>query len=228
MKKANTGWTYVSTVEYELMTGADGAHIHRRPKDGSPYIHQKDIERYTESDTLSWRDYIMDTPEWDEAILDIENSYDTSDNEYDLRVKRIISVTESDSYYDMEVSDKMAVYKANLSPQERKNLEKVVRSFDARKSLKDLKDTYNNSTKKQADAIRSLLESHTVSGINQAISLAEALEDKKINDMIRDFLLKSSGDINEGIVDMTVEIVVEWEFVVLGRLIPYGEDSEEY
>ena len=228
MKKANTGWTYVSTIEYDLMTEADGAYIRRRPKDGSPYIHQKDIERYTDSDMLNWREYIMDTPEWEEATIDIENSYDTSDNEYDFRVMRIISVNESDSYYDMEVSDNMAVYKANLSPKERKDLEKAVGSFDTRKSLKDLKDTYNNSTKKHADAIRSLLESHTVSGINQAISFAEALEDKKINDMIRDFLLKSSGDINEGIVDMTVEIEVEWEFVVYGRLIPYEEDSEEY
>lgn len=58
------------------------------------------------------------------------------------------------------------------------------------------------------------------------IEIAYALEDKRINDVIREFLDLTPLDINRGTVWMTVQIFTRWKIATRGGLYSW-EDSEE-
>ena len=206
--------TFTSTIEHEVFTGATGVDILRNPKDGTPYVSQKDIIRYTIEDLEFWEEYIMDTPEWEAAMEALDEVYDTSMAEVSPSVMRpykksvkVNSILEQE--YDMEVEDEVAEKLLNVS----------------------LVDRHNNASDDQVDKMKELLSKVDRAYLLQALALAEVLEDKRLNDVIRDFLssksTRSKWRLNEGVVWMTVEITVHWGISTRGRIYAWPEDSEE-
>jgi len=217
--------TYVSLVEFDLLTGAEGARIHRREQDGSPYVSEKDLNFYAKQDLEFWEEYIMYTPEWEKAMEALEELYDTSDVEIypKAETRSIVVYSIENEEYDMRVSDSKAW---GYMEKQKNNMKSIYNSVKGSQVLRQLQDTHNKASKAQVDKVRQSLFTFDLRNINQMIDIAYALEDKKINDVIREFLDFTPLDINSGTVWMTVQIFTRWKIATRGGLSSW-EDSEE-